>query len=144
MKTLLVACTICLLAACELAARTVRKPDWGHRQELGRVEPGGLLPAGDLAWLPATAHPVAAATREAWLILNVDRPAKGKAGSYAARLSANCKSGLVMIGELIRFKGSNADGRELGREEMKPARFLAPGDSAGQLARSAICKSTAA
>lgn len=144
MKTLLIACAICVLAACELAARTVRKPDWGQRQDLGRVEHGGLLPAGNLAWLPATAHPGAAATRDAWLILTVERAAKGKAGSYAARLSANCKSGLVMIGELIRFKGSNADGRELGREEMKPARFLAPGDSAGQLARSAICKSTAA
>jgi hypothetical protein len=142
MKSLLIACTVCVVAACELASRAVlsRKPDWGARQELGRVVPGEFLPAGNLAWLPATLDPGDGSTRDAWLILNVEQPTRDKANSYAARLSANCRSGLVTIGHLVSFEGPNADGRELSRKEMKPPQFLATTDSAGELARSALCR----
>lgn len=150
MKSLLIACAICVLAAFELATRAVltplmdpsrSSPDWSHRQELGRVGPGGFFPAGNLAWLPATLDFGDGSTRNAWLILNREQPAKGKANSYAARLSAHCASGLVTIGYVVAFEGPDGDGRERGREEVKPPQFLASTDSAGQLARSALCRS---
>ena len=144
MKTLLIACTICVLAACELAARAIRKPDWGQRQELGRVEPGGFLPAGNLAWLPKTAYSSEDSMPNAWLILNVEQPSKGKASSYAVRMSAYCASGLVTIGYVRTFDGPNGAGREISREEMRPPRFLTTTDAAGQLARSALCRRTVA
>lgn len=144
MKTLLIACTICVLAAYELAARAVRKPDWGYRQELGRVEPGGFLPAGNLAWLPTTASSGEDSMPNAWLVLNVEQPRKGKANSYAVRMSAYCASGLVTIGYVMTFDGPNGDGRELSREEIKPPRFLTTTDTAGQLATSALCRRTVA
>jgi hypothetical protein len=75
-----------------------------------------------------------------WLILNVEQPRKGKASSYAVRMSAYCASGLVTVGSVMTFDGPNGNGRELGREEMKPARFLTTTDTAGQLARSALCR----